>query len=119
MSQIMDEHKSDRREHTRIRCEGVVTLGVQSGSQRGSMLVSWLHDISDGGLCVVLDGGTFERGTAVSVGFGEEFTIPAWVCHSTKTSTFCRLGLSFQPVDAPDYCWEERRCRWSPVDLAL
>ena len=117
---IMTDDVADRRKHPRNKCEGVVTISVNSGIQRGSKFVSLLHDISDGGMCVILDGGTFERGTAVAVEFLDGIQIPAWVCHCTTTADFCRLGLAFEAVSdhVADTCWEHELCRLSPVKLA-
>src|SRR3954451_19880445 len=109
----------ERRRHQRVQCGGVVSLVIQAGPNRGSSFVSLLHDISDGGACVILDGGVFKRGTAVFLDFVEEVRIPAWVCHCTTAAGYCRLGLSFDPIvdEVPEYCWEEQRCQFSPVTL--
>ena len=110
---------TERRRHPRIRCGGIVSVEIQTGGQRGASLVGLLHDISDGGLCVILDGGAFYRGAVVVIDFHDEVRVPAWVCHCTTAAGYCRLGLSFEPIDGgfPEYCWEERRCQLSPVNL--
>jgi hypothetical protein len=109
----------ERRRNPRVRCGAVINLVIQTGPQRGASFVSLLHDISDGGACVILDGGVFARGTAVFLDFLDEVRMPAWVCHCTSEAGFCRLGLSFGPINegSPESCWEEQRCQLSPVNV--
>ena len=109
----------ERRRNPRVRCGAVVDLVIQTGSQRGASFVSLLHDISHGGACVILDGGALARGTAVFLDFLDEVRMPAWVCHCTSEAGFCRLGLSFGPINegSPESCWEEQRCQLSPVNV--
>ena len=65
-----------------------------------------LQDTSDGGLCLMLDGGCLTRGTSVSVSAADLPSVVGWVCHNCETADGWRVGLSFTPVspDAADGC---------------
>ena len=95
----MEPMKVDQRRSPRLPCSGVVTLLVADGEYRGASLVGLVEDISQGGICVVLDGGFFSRGTAVRIEFQDGLILSGWVCHCKNTAGSSRLGLSFDPID--------------------
>ncbi len=72
-----------------------------------------LEDISDGGVCVIMDEELFERRTAVILYLHDGLPVSAWVCHSTNRDEGLRLGLSFHPVDTqvPEQCWGPQVCQ--------
>lgn len=112
-----EEAKTERRKSLRMPCSGIVSLRMLDGVYRGATLTALLHDLSDGGVCVFMDGGQFQRGTAVMLELHEGLPISAWVCHSRRTSEHCQVGLSFHPVGigAPEQCWEPEFCQHGTV----
>ena len=95
----MEPIKADRRKSPRVPYCRVVTLLVSDGLYTGGSLVGLVEDISQGGICVVLDAGLFTRGMAVRVEFPDGLTLSAWVCHCTNIAGSSKLGLSFDPID--------------------
>lgn len=108
----MEAMLTERRAHQRFSCNGVITLAVQDGELRGTTLMGLMRDISEGGMGVTLDGGRFERGTAVHVECELGVSISAWVCHSTYELGTTRVGLSFAPVNrlSPEECFNPEVC---------
>lgn len=78
----------------------MVSLAFQDGRHRGATFMGLIDDMSDGGLCVILDGGVFERGTAVTLYLHEGLPMSAWICYSVQHQDGCRLGLSFSEVNS-------------------
>jgi hypothetical protein len=80
---------------------------------KGASFVGLLHDISAGGLSVLLDGHCFIRGTAVVLEQDRTPALDAWVCHTTQVEDGWRVGLSLSPLhdEQPEHCWEPELCR--------
>src|SRR6266849_6464157 len=102
----------ERRKHLRPDCHGFVELRMKDGEYRGAILAGVLMDISDGGVCVLLNGTVFSRGTAVDVELPDGLTLSSWVCHSTQADGLSRIGLSFTEVDSrlPNSCFNPTNC---------
>jgi hypothetical protein len=68
--------------------------------------MGFLQDLSDGGIGVLLDGGTFVRGTELTLQLNDDLKLTVWVCHAVMNQDGCRLGLSFAPCATlePDEC---------------
>jgi hypothetical protein len=70
------------------------------------VFVGLLQDMSDGGVCVLLDGGEFTRGTSVTLTLSDGLALSTWVCHTTASNDGVRIGLSFAPIEFEN-CWRE------------
>jgi ribosomal-protein-serine acetyltransferase len=90
----------ERRRATRTTITGFVIVTVQSGSSKGACYSGTLRDMSDNGVCVLLDGECgLTRGTKVELAFVDAPSLGAWVCHNTRAGETCwSLGMSFSPV---------------------
>lgn len=108
----MNAYVGERRRYPRLDCTGIVNIAVKEGKYKGTTLVGMLSDFSEGGLCVLLDGGVFERGTPVQVECEDGLTLTAWVCHYTRVGESSRLGLSFEFVSyaSPEHCFDAALC---------
>lgn len=104
---------AERRRSPRSECSGLATLTIRTGLRRGASYVGLLHDISKGGVSVLVDGQSFMRGDVVGLETEELPLLTAWVCHTTETTDGWRVGLSFHPVytEAPEKCCEPELCR--------
>ena len=111
----MEAGFAERRSSRRDICVGVAGLTIQNGPYRGATLVGLIRDISDGGICIMLDGGTFERGTAVQVQTNDGLSFAAWVCHCSPELGASRVGFSFAPIDqcCPNDCFDPPLCATS------
>lgn len=102
----------ERRKHVRTPCGGVVSLTMKSGEFRGATFAGILVDISEGGICLVLDGGVFSRGTEVELEFQDGLRLPAWACHCRSMDGLTTIGLSFTVVEdlSPHDCFNQLNC---------
>jgi hypothetical protein len=53
--------------------------------------MGFLQDLSDGGIGVLLDGGTFVRGTELTLQLNDDLKLTAWVCHAVTNQDGCQL----------------------------
>ena len=84
---------------------GVVTMLVGDGQYKGASFAGLVENVSDGGLCLVLDGGSLVRGTPVRIEFQEGLILNAWVCHCKNTPEGSHVGLSFDAIEMfPQTC---------------
>ncbi len=94
----MDPSLKEQRRTERLPSHGLVMLAVHDGQYKGASLVGMAANISAGGICIVLDGGFFTRGTAVTMEFEDGLRLNGWVTHSTAMEDLSRIGLSFNPI---------------------
>jgi len=67
--------------------------------------VAMTTDISAGGICVVLDGGSFSRGTSVQVQYEDGLHLDGRISHTSRgTDLLTRLGISFAPLSDEKVC---------------
>ena len=94
----MSDKVADRRASQRVSSFEIVTLLVGDGPYRGSCVMAMTIDISAGGICVLLDGGVFSRGTAVQVLYEDGLHLDGWISHSRRgDDLLIRSGISFNP----------------------
>lgn len=85
----------DRRQSERLPCTGVVTLEIEDGGYKGSSLVGLVTDISNNGICIVLDGGQFDPGSAVRIEFSDRLQLGGWIVHCQRVAEGSRVGIAF------------------------
>jgi len=96
---------TDRRASNRVPSSQLVTLLVGDGEYRGSRFVAMTTDISAGGICVVLDGGSFSRGTSVQVQYEDGLYLDGWISHTSRgADLLTRLGISIAPLSDGKAC---------------
>jgi ribosomal-protein-serine acetyltransferase len=78
-----------------------VTVTAQAGLSEGVVYAGMLRDMSDGGVCVLLDRDCgLTRGMKVELAFVDGPPLCAWVCHNSHAGeTSWSLGMSFAPVE--------------------
>ena len=89
----------DRRHARRALTTGFVLVEARSGASLSTVYKGTLRDVSDGGVCVLLDDDCgLTRGVEVNLAVGDA-SMRAWVCHNTPAGEKAwHLGMSFAAV---------------------